>query len=110
MSNKLLTVQEVATSVGCSVQTINGWYKWKALNPDEELAQLLPEYTQLAGGRNTRYWQQADVWRLIQFKQNVTQGRNGFMGEVTQKYVKKKPIYEEGQDKRKEGEHDDNRE
>jgi hypothetical protein len=94
MSNKLLTIQEVATMVGSSVQTINGWYKWKFLNPDEDLAELLPDYTRMPGGRNTRYWQQADVWRLIQFKQSITQGRNGFMGAVTQKYVKKKPKFE----------------
>ena len=90
MANKLLTVQEVATLIGSSVQTINGWYRWKDLNPDNELANLIPEYTRMPGGRNTRYWQQADVWRLIQFKKSITPGRNGFMGEVTQKYVKKK--------------------
>lgn len=88
-TNKMLTVQEVAVLVGSSVQTINGWYRWKKLHPDHELAKLIPDYTRQQGGRLTRYWNQADIWRLIQFKKTIPQGRFGIMGDVTQKYVKK---------------------
>lgn len=86
---KLLTVQAVSFLVGSSVQTISSWYRWKDLHPESELAKLLPEYTRI-GKKNTRYWKQSDVWSLIEFKKSIPQGRNGIMGEVTQKYVKKK--------------------
>jgi len=92
-----LTVQEVAVIIGSSVQTINGWYRWKALHPDHELAELIPEYTRLPGGRLTRYWNQSDIWRLIQFKKAIPQGRHGIMGDVTQKYAKKNNSGEEVQ-------------
>lgn len=89
MTEKLLKVNEVSLLVGSSTQTISSWYRWKNLHPDHELAKLLPEYTR-NGNKHIRYWRADDVWRLIQFKQNIKQGRNGIMGDVTQKYVKKK--------------------
>ena len=85
---KLLNVSEVSFLVGSSVQTISSWYRWKDLNPDAELAKLLPTYTRI-GNKNTRYWKQSDVWALIEFKKSIPQGRSGIMGAVTQKYVKK---------------------
>lgn len=87
---RLLNVQEVATIIGSSIQTIGSWYRWKALNPNHELAILLPDFKRV-GNRNTRYWSQDDVWKLLEFKKSIPQGRYGVMGEVTQKYVKKKP-------------------
>lgn len=86
-NNKLLNAQEVSVLVGSSVQTITSWYKWKSLNPNHELAQMLPDYTKI-GNRRTRYWTRDDVWKLIEFKQNIPVGRYGLFGEVTQKYVK----------------------
>ena len=86
---RLLNVQELSMLIGSSIQTIGSWYRWKELNPDHELAKLLPEYTRV-GNRRTRYWKQDDVWKMIEFKQKLPQGRNGIMGAVTQKYVKKK--------------------
>lgn len=88
--NTQLTVQEVAVAIGSSVQTINGWYRWKNLHPEHELAKLLPDYHRQEGGRRTRFWNQSDVWKLIQFKKSIPQGRLGIMGDVTQKYVTKK--------------------
>lgn len=88
MSKNLLNVQEVAVMIGSSVQTIGSWYKWKATNPTHPLAKLLPDYKRI-GNRNTRYWDREDLDKLIQFKVSLPQGRNGVMGEVTQKYVKK---------------------
>lgn len=84
----LLNVQEVSILVGASIQTIASWYRWKALHEDHELAKMLPEYTRI-GNKRTRYWEQSDIWKLIEFKKSVPQGRNGIMGDVTQKYVKK---------------------
>ena len=87
---RMLKVQEVAVAVDSSVQTINGWYKWKMENPDHELAKLLPDYYRDEGGKRTRYWNQSDVWRLIQFKKSIPQGCRGIMGSVTQRYCRKK--------------------
>jgi len=89
MAEKLLNVSEVSLLVGSSIQTIASWYRWKDLNPEHPLALLIPEYTRI-GNRRTRYWQRDDVWKLIEFKNSIPQGRNGIMGSVTQKYVKKK--------------------
>lgn len=85
---KKLKITEVAVLINRSTQTINMWYQWKRENPDNELAQLLPEYVQ-EGSRKTRYWKQEDVWRFIEFEQCMPKGRNGLMGKVTQKYIKK---------------------
>lgn len=82
-----INVTTLAFLVGVTVQTISLWYKWKDTNPNHELAKLLPEYTR--GERNTRYWNKSDVWKLIEFKQSIPEGRNGIMGSVTQKYVRK---------------------
>lgn len=86
---RLLKPMEVALLANTTVPTLNSWYKWKQLNPDHELAKLLPEY--IRGGRNgnTRYWTESDVYKIIEFKTKLPQGRGGIMGEVTQKYVKK---------------------
>ena len=88
MQNELINVQTLSFLVGSSIQTISSWYRWKHENPDHELAKLLPEYTKI-GNRNTRYWNKDDVWKLIEFKSSIPQGRNGVMGSVTQRYVKK---------------------
>ena len=86
--DKLLNLTEVAVMAGVSVQTINSWYKWKALHPEEELAKLLPDFTRI-GTRNTRYWKQSDAFKLLEFRSALPQGRKGIMGDVTQKYYRK---------------------
>ena len=86
---KLLTIEEVAVSVGVSVQTINIWYRWRKQNPEHERAKMLPEPIQ-AKPRQTRFWEPQDVMKLIEFKNTVKIGRDGIMGQITQKYVKKK--------------------
>ena len=83
----LINIQEVSCCIGSSIQTVSSWYRWKVLNPDHELAQLLPDYVRI-GNRNTRYWDRQDLWKLIAFKQAIPQGRNGIMGVVTQRYIK----------------------
>lgn len=83
-----LKITEVAVITGKSVQTINMWYAWKREHPEHELAKLLPEYTQ-EGERGTRYWNREDIWKFAVFASSIKTGRNGFMGDITQKYVKK---------------------
>ena len=85
---KLLTIEEVAVSVGVSVQTINIWYRWKKQNPEHERAKMLPDFIQTKP-RQLRFWEPQDVIKLIDFKNTVKTGRNGIMGSVTQAYVKK---------------------
>jgi predicted DNA-binding transcriptional regulator AlpA len=89
VEERLLKVEEVALLVGSSVKTINNWYAWKKVEPEHELAKLLPDFIQ-TGSRKTRYWKQGDIWMLIKFKQSLPKGRNGVLGKVTQKYYVKK--------------------
>ena len=89
MADKL-RIEEVALFLGVSVETINIWYRFKKANPNDEYAKMLPDYEQNNGARSCRYWAQKDLDKLIQFKNSRPIGRNGAMGTVTQKYVKKK--------------------
>lgn len=84
-----LRIEEVAIFVGVSVNTVNSWYRFKKQNPEDDYAKLLPEYKQDGGDRSVRYWDEADIDKLLEFKSKRPTGRNGVMGTVTQKYVKK---------------------
>lgn len=85
---RLLKLEEVAILIGSSGKSINNWYWFKRENPDNEYAKMLPDYIQ-EGSRQTRYWNEHDIWKLIEFKQCIPKGRNGIMGSVTQKYYHK---------------------
>ena len=85
---KTLDIQEVAVLINSSVQTISAWYRWKKENPDHEFAKMLPDFER-HGAHRARYWKYSDVWKLVEFKQSIPQGRNGILGSVTQRYVKK---------------------
>ncbi len=87
MTGRKLNVTEVAILVGCSVQTINYWYAFKKAEPNHELAKILPDYIQ-EGARQTRYWDENDIFRLVEFKNSIPKGRNGVLGSVTQRYLK----------------------
>lgn len=90
----LLTALEVCVLIPCSYNALNYWYRWRESNPDNEYAQLLPDYIQVTD-RQTRYWKREDVAKLIQFKNTVPQGRKGIMGDITQKYRRAKKAREE---------------
>lgn len=83
-----LRVEEVALLVGCSVKTINNWYWFKASHPDNEYAKMLPDFIR-KGAKGTRYWDKDDMWQIIEFRQKLPKGRNGILGDVTQKYYRK---------------------
>ena len=85
----LLTALEVCLLAHCSYNALNYWYRWRAQNPDNEYAKLLPDYIQYSE-RQARYWKREDVAKIIQFRETVPQGRNGIMGDVTQKYRRAK--------------------
>lgn len=80
MKNRKLKLEEVALLVGVSCYTINNWYRAKRKNPDMDVFQLLPE-PQQASDRQTRYWTQNDVYKLIEFSSKLPKGRNGIMGK-----------------------------
>ena len=88
MKNGMLRVEEVAIILQCSVNTINSWYRFRAANPDDEYAKMLPNYTQADSRTSARLWKQTDIPKLLEFKHKRPIGRNGVMGSVTQKYVK----------------------
>ncbi len=88
MNNNLLRAEELAMMIGSSVPTISSWYRWKRLNPEHELARKLPEFER-HGAHRTRYWREEDIEKIMDFKRSIPQGRNGVMGAVTQKYVRK---------------------
>lgn len=85
---RLLKLEEVAIIIGSSSKSINNWYWFKRENPNNEYAKMLPNYVQY-GPRQTRYWKESDIWKLVKFKQSIPQGRNGIMGSVTQRYYRK---------------------
>jgi hypothetical protein len=87
MAEKLLKIEEVALLLDVSTQTLNIWYKWARENPDNTLAKLIPKYQQ-SGARQTRYWTQSDVWKLLEFKNQLPRGRGGIMGDITQRRTK----------------------
>ena len=88
MAGEHVRAVEIAVMIGTSVPTINAWYRFKKENPDNEYAKLLPDFER-HGAHNERCWRAEDVEKLIYFKSVIPQGRNGIMGSVTQKYVKK---------------------
>lgn len=88
MKTDLLKIEEVAILIDSSYKTIQNWYAWKKQNPNHELAKLLPDVIQ-TGPRQTRYWKRSEVWKLLEFKKALPQGRGGIMGEITQKYYHK---------------------
>lgn len=96
MDKELLKLEEVAVLIGSSGKSINTWYIFKRENPDNEFAQMLPNYEQM-GTKGTRYWHKSDLWKLIQFKNSIPKGRGGVMGNVTQKYYRKKREREENE-------------
>lgn len=89
MGEQLLKIEEVAILVGVSTQTINIWYRWRKHNPDNEYAKMLPDFIQ-QGKRQMRLWKKSDLWALIEFKNAIPRGRNGILGDVTQRRYKYK--------------------
>ena len=73
-NTEFITVTELSKLVGCSVQTIGSYYKFKKENPDNELAKLLPDFVRI-GRRNTRYWKREDAEAIKEFRKRYPQKR-----------------------------------
>ena len=79
---KGLKIEEVATRIDVSTQTLNRWYKFKKENPRHELSKLLPAYGKAKTIRGwARVWKPEDVWKLAQVKLTIKTGRTGQMGK-----------------------------
>lgn len=87
MVNGKLKIEEVAMLIGCSTESINCWYRYKKRNPKSAICKLLPDFEQ-NGERQTRFWTQADVYKLIEFQSKLPRGRNGLMGKYNGKGTK----------------------
>lgn len=87
--DRLLKIEEVSVMIGTSAPAINYWYRFKKAYPDNEYAKMLPPFIQ-HGGRQTRYWKQSDIPRLIAFRNNLPHGRRGVLSPITQKYYVKR--------------------
>lgn len=88
MKERMIKVEELALAVGVSVNTVNNWYAFKRAEPDNELSKILPSFEQ-RNPRSTRLWKFSDIWRVKDFQSKIKIGRNGSMGVITQRYVKK---------------------
>ena len=86
-----LKVDKLAILVGVSARTINNWYWFKATYPDNEYAKMLPDYKVGKTERNipVRLWDSDDIDKLIHFKEVVPHGRNGILGDITQRRYRK---------------------
>lgn len=80
---KGLKIEEVAVKVGVSTQTLNRWYKFKKENPNNKMSKLLPAYKVAKSEKNLpiRLWKESDINKLAKFRDSVTRGRDGIMGQ-----------------------------
>lgn len=85
----LINATQVCALVDISIYTLNSWYKFKDVHPDSEYAKLLPEFIRMDNS-NVRLWHQKDVYALIEFKTKIPRGRNGVLGDVTQRFVRER--------------------
>ena len=82
-----LTAAQVVVILGISENTLNFWYRFKREHPENEIAQLLPDYTK-ESEKSKRYWKRSDLDKLVRFQQALPKGRSGIMGGITQRYKK----------------------
>ena len=84
---KKLTATKVTQYLDISVATLNNWYGWynnpEYIKPKD--TPELPAYTQ-QGKRGTRYWDKADLPKLMKFKKWIPRGRAGIMGDYNARF------------------------
>lgn len=90
MDNNGIKIEELAFYVDSSTHTINNWYAWKRQHPTHDLAYLLPDPVYIQkGGRRIRYWNRADIGKILEFKNSLPHGRLGILGDITQKHSRR---------------------
>lgn len=85
----MLRIESVAAQLDVNYNTINRWYWFKEMHPENEYAKMLPNYVwQRNNRRMTRFWKQSDIEKLRKFKEALPKGKHGILGDVTQKYYR----------------------
>ena len=83
---RLFKLTEVAFLIGVAPKTLEVWYAFKRKNPDNEYAQMLPDYTQDTS-RGMRLWKESDIEKIIAFQKAKPNGKGrnnkGLFGEIT---------------------------
>ena len=82
MSERLLKATEVAFLIGIAPKTLEVWYTFKRRHPENEYAQMLPEYQQ-DRERGARYWKESDIEKIKAFQDAKPTGKNGLFGDIT---------------------------
>ena len=107
MKERLLKATEVAFLVGVAPKTLEVWYAFKRLHPDNEYAKLLPDYTQETS-RGARLWKESDVEKIMAFQKAKPNGKGrnnkGLFCEITHA-----DYYQKKKEKKKDGKKETNR-
>lgn len=82
---ELFTIEEVAASIGTSIERIERWYRWKSEHPEHEYAKLIPGYVR-KGPHGQRYWYESAVAELYCFKSYTPKSSGGNKGTGAQGY------------------------
>ena len=62
---------------------------WKRKHPEHPLSAMLPDFEK-SSATGKRLWNQSDAWRVDEFRKSLPKGRNGILGDVTQRTWRKK--------------------
>lgn len=101
MEERKLKATEVAFLLGIAPKTLEVWYAFKRLHPDNEYAKMLPDYTQETS-RGARLWKESDVEKIMAFQKAKPNGKGrnnkGLFCEITHAdyYQKKKEKKKDG--------------
>lgn len=76
MSN-FITIGEVSKKIDRGVVTIKNWYEWAERN---DKLDSLPEIRRDLDARGTRYFNEDDIPKLIEFRDNI---KYGMMSDVS---------------------------
>lgn len=79
MKDNYITIGEVAKKIGRGVVTIKNWYEWAEKN---DRLDMLPEMRRDLDARGTRYFREADIPKLIEFRDSI---KYGMMADVNRK-------------------------
>lgn len=82
MSERMLKATEVAFLLGIAPKTLEVWYMFKRKHPENEYAQMLPDYEQ-ERERGPRFWKESDVAKIKAFQEAKPTGKNGLFGDIT---------------------------
>ena len=79
MSKEKISISRVAQAIDVSTQTLKNWYKWYEDDEYEKPIELkLPEYF-ILDGRGTKFFNQEDIAKLLDFKNKLQMEYKGVM-------------------------------